>query len=854
MSIDTSATGTARKATMETLTPDHRATDVRLESLLAELTLEEKVQLLTGRDFWTTWPLEKIGLRRMLFSDGPTGVRGEVWDEREPSMNFPSAAAISSSWDPAIADRLGAASAVEARRKGVDVVLGPTINLHRSPLGGRHFEAFSEDPVLTAELAAAYVSGVQRNGVGATPKHYIANDSETDRFTVDVKVDERPLRELYLLAFEKAIVESKAWLVMSSYNSINGATATENDLLETPLNTEWGFDGVVISDWTAVRSINSANASQDLAMPGPAGPWGAALVVAVKSGDVAETAIDRKVLRILQLAARVGALEGFGAVQAEPADREDPIAFAREASAAGTVMVKNDGVLPLDVPSVRKAGLKSGGKSVAVIGHNARYARTQGGGSATVVPEKIVTPLDGIRAAFGPDNVSYSVGAVVQEGIAELPLEQITNPVTGTPGVRVRFLDANGEELFAEDRRSTALVWFGGDAPIEASSTVQFHTLYTPAETGPVKLGFSTVGHGRIFVDGVLTREATIEATGTDLGAAFLAPPSASVEIQATAGVQLQVRIELDTADREGALSNALAITIGVEADNADPDALIHDAVEAARAAEIAVVVVGTNSRVESEGYDRTTLELPGLQDRLVHAVAAANPRTIVIVNSGSPVLLPWRDEVAATLIGYFGGQEFGNALTDILTGASEPGGRLPTTWPATQEDVPVINVTPAEDGTLTYDEGIHIGYRAWLRAGTTPAYEFGYGLGYTDWSLDIVDAPATAEPGTAVPLTVTLTNTGTRAGKNVVQVYAEKPGSAVDRPVRWLVASTPVWAGPGETVTAVLDAPTRLLAYWDNGWTYEPGDYTLRIGTSVTDLPLETTLTLTDISQEGAA
>ncbi|ALV39823.1 glycosyl hydrolase [Pseudarthrobacter sulfonivorans] len=821
--------------TTETRTTDERATDARLQALLAELTLEEKVQLLTGRDFWTTWPLEKIGLRRMLFSDGPTGVRGEVWDERQPSMNFPSAAAISSSWDPAIADRLGAASAVEARRKGVDVVLGPTINLHRSPLGGRHFEAFSEDPVLTAELAAAYVTGVQRNGVGATPKHYIANDSETDRFTVDVKVGDRALRELYLLAFEKAIVESKAWLVMSAYNSINGATATENDLLETPLNSEWGFDGVVISDWTAVRSVNSANASQDLAMPGPDGPWGEALAVAVKSGQVQEVAIDRKVLRILQLAARVGALEGFEPVAAEPADREDPIAFAREVSAAGTVMVKNDGVLPLDPAVVR---------TVAVIGHNARYARTQGGGSATVVPEKIITPLDGIRSAFGADNVTYSVGAVVQEGIAELPLEQLTNPVTGTPGLRVRFLDANGEELFAEDRRSTALVWFGGDAPIAASSMVQFHTIYTPDETGTVRLGFSTVGHGRIFVNGILAHEATVEAVGTDLGAALLAPPAVSVPVKVCEGIPMQLRVEL-TTDSVGALSNTLGITIGVEAYDADPDSLIKDAVEAARAAEIAVVVVGTNSRVESEGYDRTSLELPGLQDRLVHAIAAVNPRTIVIVNSGSPVLLPWRDEVAATLIGYFGGQEFGHALTDILTGATEPGGRLPTTWPATQEDVPVINVTPGQDGTLTYDEGIHIGYRAWLKAGTTPAYEFGYGLGYTTWTTDSVDAPAETTPGAVVPLSVALTNTGARAGKNVVQVYAEKPGSAVDRPVRWLVASTPIWAEPGETATAFLDVPTRLLAYWDNGWTYEPGVYTLRIGTSVSELPLQATLEL---------
>ena len=241
----------------------------RLAELVDRLTLEDKVRLLTGQDFWATWPLEKIGLRRLVLSDGPSGVRGEVWDERDPSLNLPSATALAAPGIPSIARRYGNVAAVEARRKGVDVVLGPTINLHRSPLGGRHFECFSEDPVLTAELAAAYVTGVQENGVAATPKHYIANDFETDRFTVDVEVDDRTLRELYLLAFEKAIVEARAWLVMSSYNSVNGATVTENDLLETPLNSEWGFDGVVVSDWTAVRSVNSRRA---LAGPGDARP------------------------------------------------------------------------------------------------------------------------------------------------------------------------------------------------------------------------------------------------------------------------------------------------------------------------------------------------------------------------------------------------------------------------------------------------------------------------------------------------------------------------------------------------------------------------------------------------------
>jgi beta-glucosidase len=822
---------------MNLLAPVDPVPTERLKDLLSHLNLEEKVQLLTGRDLWSTWPLEKIGLRPIMFSDGPSGVRGEVWDERKPSMNFPSATAISSTWDPAIADRLGAASAVEARRKGIDVVLGPTINLHRSPLGGRHFEAFSEDPVLTGELAAAYVAGVQRNGVGATPKHYVANDSETDRFTVDILVKDRPLRELYLLAFEKAIVESKAWLVMSAYNSINGATASENDLLETPLNSEWGFDGVVISDWTAVRTVNSARYQQDLAMPGPHGAWGQALIDAVQGGWVDEASIDRKVLRILQLAARVGALEGFEPVSAEPVDREDPVAFAREVSAAGTVLVKNDGVLPLDPASVTK---------VAVIGHNALHARTQGGGSATVVPEKIISPFEGIRNAFSGADVSYSLGAIVQEGVAELPLQQLQNPVTGEAGIRVSFLDASGDELSAEDRFSTSLVWFGGDAPIAESSILQLHTVITPEDSGVVRLGVATVGRCRIFVDENLAHDVTIEPHGNDFAEAFLAPPSSSIEITATAGKPLTIRVELDTHDRVGPLASALSIFLGTEPADTDPEVLIAEAAAAARSADAAVVVVGTNSRVESEGYDRTTLALPGLQDRLVSAVAAANPRTIVVVNSGAPVLLPWRDEVAATLIGYFGGQEFGNAIADVITGRTEPGGRLPTTWPATQEDVPVIDVTPTAAGKLSYTEGIHVGYRAWLKAGTKPAYEFGSGLGYTTWTLDDVNAPTNAEAGEMLPLKITLSNTGHRPGKQVVQVYAEKQDSAVDRPARWLVASAPVRADSGTSVTTQINVPTRLLAHWDRGWQYETGAYRLLIGTSVEDLPMTAEINLT--------
>jgi beta-glucosidase len=814
------------------------ATD-HLRPLLEQLSLEEKVALVQGADFWTTVPLPRIGLRAMTLSDGPAGVRGPVWDERDPSLNLPSGTALAASWDAGLARRYGAASASEARRKGVDVVLGPTINLHRSPLGGRHFECFSEDPWLSGELGAAYVDGLQANGVAATPKHYVANDSETDRFTVDVQVDERVLRELYLLPFERT-VEAGAWAIMSAYNSVDGVTMTEHDLLETPLNSEWGFDGVVISDWTAVRSLDSVPAAQDLAMPGPAPAW-EDLAEAVRDGRLDEADLDRKVLRLLLLAERVGALEGT--TPATPAAL-DGHAFAREAAIEGAVLVKNAGELPWNPASLSK---------VAVIGHNALHARTQGGGSATVLPDEIVTPIAGIRAALPGAEVAYELGAVVQEGVAEIPLEQLTNPRTGEPGLVVTFRDAAGAELFSEDRRSTALVWFGGDAPIAASASVELHTTFTPDASGEVLLGFATAKRGRIHVDGALVLDDQPKIEGTDLGAAFLAPPSVTAAVHVEAGVPVDVRAEFDLASSGSALDGALSVTFGIAPDDSDPEGLIASAVDAARGADVAVVVVGTNSKVESEGYDREDLDLPGRQDELVRAVAAVNPRTIVIVNSGSPVLMPWRDDVSAILLGWFGGQEFGDAIADILFGAAEPGGRLPTSWPAALEDVPVRDVTPV-DGRLVYDEGIHVGYRAWLRAGVAPAYPFGYGLGYTTWSFDEIsvalrepqdgaDGASGANPGDTV-VRVAVTNTGERPGKQVVQLYASREDSAVERPVRWLVGFGVVRAGAGETATVDIPVDARRLAHWDGGWELEPGAFTLHAGASVDDLALVASVT----------
>ncbi|MFC9898154.1 glycoside hydrolase family 3 C-terminal domain-containing protein [Nocardia sp. NPDC127579] len=789
--------------------------DDRIDKLLAELDLSGKLRLISGAGMFRMAGDPDLGLAEMPISDGPSGVRGEHWDERDPSVSLPSGTAVAAAWDPALLGEIGALIAYEARRKGVYAVLGPTINLHRSPLGGRHFECFSEDPVLTAEMSAAYVAAVQAHGVSACPKHYVANDSETDRFTVDVRADDRPLRELYLYPFERS-VRAGAWMIMDAYNSVNGVTMTEHDLLDEPLKGSWGFDGVVVSDWIAVRSTAGAAKGTDLAMPGPPLMWGGPLAEAVARGEVPESAIDEKVRRILRFATRVGALDGSPAPAPEFTD-EQAAALVRRAAAAGMVLVRNDGVLPLRPET-----------TVALLGPNAARPRFMGGGSATVIPAHTSTPLEGLNAVLP---VTHTPGVRLAEKLIPVPLELITDPDTGTPGLSLRYL-REGTVLATQHRTAGNLMLFG-DQQAAAADTIEIRARLRADATGDWQLGVGTLGAATVALDGETVLAETITFEGTDPVGAILYPPQRSVDRRLTAGQEVDVRITVAAPPAIPGLGVILGLTLGVTRPQRGADAEFAAAVEAARAAEVAVVVVGTTEQIESEGFDRTDLRLPGRQDELVAAVAAVNPRTVVVVNSGAPVELPWRNDVAAVLLAWFPGQEFGTALAEVLTGAAEPGGRLPTTWPATLADVPVSNTTPDSTGALPYTEGIHIGYRAWLKAGVAPAYPFGHGLGYTSWELrDLAVSGRTA--------TVTLTNTGERAGKQVVQAYLSREQSAVERPVRWLAGFACATVQPGDSQTVTIEIPARAFEHWtDAGWVTEPGAFTLHIGTSVTALPL---------------
>ena len=796
------------------------------------MSLEQKVRLMTGADIWALHPIPEIGLRRLVTSDGPAGVRGETWDERSPSANVPSPTALAASWDPVRVERMGRLLASESRRKGVDVLLAPTVNLHRTPYGGRHFECFSEDPELTAMIGVAYVQGLQAEGVAATVKHFVANDSETDRFSVNALVDERVLRELYLTPFER-IVAAGAWAVMAAYNKVNSTTMTENALQRDILKREWGFDGVSMSDWYATRSVAAAGEDLlDLAMPGPESPWTEWLLDAVRSGEISESAVDGHVLRLLRLAARVGALDGLDAAT-PPARRwseEELSAELRASSAAGMVLIKNDGGLPLAASSL---------KQIAVIGPNAATARTLGGGSATVFPSYVISPLQGLRAALGDGvEIVHATGVRSSDRTEIASKDLLQLPDGSEPGVEVIFLDAEDRELGRQQRQAASMMWWG---PVQDGLTagdidhVQLATRLRVPEPGRYSIGTSGLGEFRLVIDGQVMFDETITLPpGADVVEAMMKPPQQLAVVELEAG--RDVPVELTYRPTGGTTLGGAEVTMLTVQLNAAPvfdeQAEFERAVSLAAESDVAVVVVGTNEEVESEGFDRTSLALPGQQDELVSAVAAANQRTIVVVNSGAPVLLPWADSVAAVLVSWFPGQEFGNALGDVLTGSVEPGGRLPVTWPSSEDGLPTV--TPV-NGELPYDEGLLIGYRWYLATGRTPLFPFGHGLGYTTWAYE-----AMAVDGDTV--TVSVRNTGNRPGREVVQLYASRPDSAVERAPRWLVGSAVVDAAAGQVANAVITLGDHNFRHWDSSvhaWTSEHGTYQLHAGRSVVDLPL---------------
>ncbi|MEJ3654228.1 glycoside hydrolase family 3 C-terminal domain-containing protein [Actinomycetes bacterium KLBMP 9759] len=806
---------------------------------MATLSVEEKVRLVVGADMWSTIPIERIGLRPIVFSDGPAGVRGTGRVEGETSASFPAPSALAATWDVELAARAGAVFAGEAARHGVDVVLAPQVNLQRTPVGGRHFECYSEDPLLTGEIAVALIRAAQDRGVGMSVKHYVANDSETDRTRYRSVVDERTLRECYLAPFERAVRDAGVWSVMGAYSGVDALGAAGPVLEHEPLLTgvlkhEWGFAGVVVSDWLATRSIGAAvRGGLDLQMPGPDGPWGEGLLASVQLGRLPVELLDDKVARLLVLAGRVGALGD--APRPEPGTPEQAGAFLREMAARSVVVLRDVGAqLPLAVPADRPS-------TVALLGPAATDPFVQGGGSAYVRPDHIALPADALRAAL-PASAELVVHRGARARLKPPPLDvadRCTDPTTGERGIRVELLDAAGDLLDSY----TAPEWHGWLAtPIrQDAATARLSTTVHLAEAGDHELGFGTVGRHEVLIDGRVA-SASEDLVGAEviLSSVYNHPSIGAVTVKVDEPTDVGIRAELQVVHPVGYASFVRAlVTHRVPGPSAESE--LAGAIAAAAAADVAVVVVGTTSEIESEGFDRTGLGLPGNQDELVRRVIEANPRTVVVVNAGAPVLLPWLPEAPTVLWAWLAGQECGTALADVLLGVTEPSGRLPWTLPARAADVPVPDAVP-RDGEIVYTEGPHIGYRAWERDGLEPAACFGHGLGWTNWAHEHAEVTTTPDGAT---VRVTVRNTGVRAGREVVQVYVEPPAPDPDRPVRWLGGFAVVEVEPGATATVDVTVPRRALEIWDTdagAWTLPPGEHVLRIGRSVRDLRLRRT------------
>ena len=816
----------------------------QIKALIAQMTLEEKVSIVAGADMWHNHAVERLGIPAIKMSDGPNGARGSKWRGGPTSACFPVGVALAATWNTGLVERVGAALGEETKTKGAHILLGPTVNIHRSPLGGRHFECYSEDPYLTAQMAVAYIKGVQSQNVGTSIKHFVCNDSEFERMTLSSEVSERALREIYLPPFKAAVKEARPWTVMASYNKVNGTYASEHPYLLTDiLKKEWGFEGFVVSDWTAVKSTApAANAGLDMEMPGPPRFFGDDLVQAVKDGLVSESVIDDKVRRILRIIIKAGIFEHPQEMPETSVNKPEHQKLARQAAAEAIVLLKNErAVLPLDDEKI---------KSIAVIGPNANVARIQGGGSAGVNPHYAVTPLEGINERCGEAiKVVYELGCTNYRMTPPIDPQYIT-PAEGEgkhgfTGEFFNNFDLSGEPVLTEIHEKLDFFWLEAFSPkVNLSEfSARWTGKFTAPETGTYTFSLTSAGLSRLYIDG---EEVIDNWTEQTLGGFFfgMGTPEVPGTVEMIAGQTYEVRLEYSKQNAPGLGGLRLGCLFPTPADS------MTRAAELAAKSDVALVFAGLSGEWESEGFDREDMELPGDQVKLITEVAAANENTVVVLNSGAPVTMTdWIDKVAAVVEAWYPGQECGNAIADVLFGDVTPSGKLPTTFPKRLEDNPAYINYPGENGKVLYGEGLFVGYRYYDKKKIGPLFPFGYGLSYTTFAYSNLTLSASEyELDDEIQITVDVQNTGTRAGKEVVQLYIRDVESRLARPEKELKAFEKVALEPGETRTVQFTLGKDALSFYDPAktqWVAEPGEFEALIGSSSRDIRAKATFVL---------
>ncbi|KAG7293553.1 hypothetical protein NEMBOFW57_003605 [Staphylotrichum longicolle] len=765
---------------------------MNIDRILSELSINEKISLLSGSDAWHTHAIPRLGIPAIRTTDGPNGARGTRYFNGVPSACLPCGTALGATFDTDLVFELGRLLAAECKAKGAHVLLGPTINIQRGPLGGRGFESFSEDPVLSGTMAGSYCAGVKELGVVPTLKHLVCNDQEHERVAVSALVTERALREIYLLPFQLAIKAAKPGALMTAYNKVNGCHASESPrLLNDVVRKEWGYEGLIMSDWFGTYSGASAvNAGLDLEMPGPTRFRGPALMHALTSNKVSERTLDdrvRKVLELVQLASGAGIPEH---APERELNRPEDRALLKRAAAESIVLLKNDDeILPLNP-----------GKTTLVLGPNADISASSGGGSASLLPYYTVTP-DRASLANPVDELHLTNSCAF--------LMDYTHP------------EISGDTYYAT---------------LEGT--------FEPPESGVYEFGLTVAGTGLLFIDGELVIDnKTNQRHGTSFFGIGTLEERGSIHLQA--GRKHRLYVEFSTAPTSN-LKHHGVVSFGPGGvrlggcQKLDPDLAIQDAVELASRAEQVVVCVGLSSDWESEGFDRPHMDLPPGTDDLIRAVLEVQPNAVIVVQSGTPVTMPWAHQAKALLQAWYGGSEAGNGIADVLFGDVNPSAKLPLTFPERLAHNPSYLSYRSDRGRVLYSEDIYVGYRYYDKVGQAPLFRFGHGLSYTSFRLTNLTLAAPAAhtqdiKDDSIHVTVSVANTGGRSGAEVVQVYVRPPATAtVARPVRELKGYRKVWLRPGEQTEVLIVLPTGLAtSFWDEGrsaWLSEAGVYTVEV------------------------
>ncbi len=798
--------------------------DQKADEAISKLSLKQKLDLLGGTGF-ATKPIDSLGIPEIKMSDGPLGVR---W---EKATAFPAAVALASTWDTTLAYEVGVVLGQETKAKGRDMLLGPCIGIVRTPQGGRNFESYGEDPFLNGRFATSWIKGLQSEKVLASVKHYAVNNQEFERTTISAKVSDRALREIYLPAFKAAVQEGDAKTVMAAYNKINGQYAAENTfLLNQILKKEWGFSGFVVSDWGAVHSsLETALNGNDLEMPTGYYMNPDSLTKYVESGKLPIEIVNDKIKRMLKAAYWAGLDKKDSMRYKAKLNTPDHQQLARKVATESIVLLKNESnILPLEKSSLKK---------IAIIGPNAAVARTGGGGSSMVEPFYSVSVLEAVKEKLaGKVEVGYAMGVPPYGEVTIIPAKHFSHLENGNsvPGLMADYFPnkmLEGKPSVTVTDSNIDHSWDDNN-PVKGiekdNYSVRWTGFLTPDVSGKYRIDGMSDDGIRIFVDGKLVVENwTDHATETKSGT-----------LELKAGKSYSIKVEF-YENGGGAVAKLGWQKPGVN--------IMAEAIALAKNSDAVILCVGNSFMQESEGYDRPDLNLPEGQEELVKAISAANPKTVVVLTNGQPLLMEnWIGKVPAVVESWFGGQEGGHAVADILFGDANPSGKLTVTFPKKWEDSPSFGNYPGKNGEVHYAEGIYVGYRFYETKNVEPQFPFGFGLSYTSYEYSNLKINKTGDQSFEVSCTVK--NTGKRDGSEVVQLYVHDVESSVDRPIRELKSFSKVALKAGEEKTITMKLNAGAFSFYDESkksFVVEPGEFEIQVGASVKDIRLKEKITL---------